>query len=374
MILNAFPLYRDRCTEKDSFGYTRQAWGRAGQVFPFVPTLGCPIEIATTLRPNIVKMVEFYNRRCGPVVVERLCWMFGKSIYPYKARYIHLADENRDVDILFLRNLKTIHGQLTGNDVTFSSPIKYHLETFVPSWRHQYKEDSPHRTLAYFHRKYVEWIDGFAYAQDDWEDARKFVESIDNGNSTVCDEDYFAHFVLAKPTIHDPFSLNNHSRPLRAGGLAFEKPSGNPFDTTRPEPLSIPRPERTLFSPKSGHNAIVLFDQIALQYTDVNLEYILSGTAVVSIKENYRVSRYRNELVRNPDLDCKWVIVNDILPMVFSINRDYRVTGDIRVNFILTYGEEVLVEVIDLHTNDYLGAVHFDLAMLALCAPNIAAC
>lgn len=372
MILTAFRLRRDRHTERDSFGYTRSVTGKMREMLPYAPEVGCPIETPLVVKTNLVKMVEHYDRKNGPVVVERLCWMFGTELYPFKARYLHLNKDHitGDSDLLFLQNMKTIHQNLTRNHIVFSSAIQCHFETCIAPWHGIDLRDY----VSYLKNRYGDWIGSFAYSREScWEDAGRFIRMFDEGYAPCQAENFFKEYVIPKPPIRDPFTLNNHASPLSARGLVFEKPLSNPFDTSAPNEIVIDHPEKTLYSPEAGYASIAALEQISLQYSDLSLEYILSGTAFVSCKENYRVSRYRDRKVYDADVDCRWVIFTDVLPALSHEYPDVRFIHDIRVTFLMTYGEEVLIEVFDVYTNECLGAVHFDLAMLALCAPTIAA-
>lgn len=367
MILTAFRLRRDMNTERETFGYTRPAWERS-RFLSYTPSVGCPIEVPSTIKTDIVKMVEYYDDPRGPVVVERLCWKFGKSLHPYKVRYISLGKNYADRDILLLQNLKTIHDKISGCYVSFASPIKYYFDSMVAPW---YKQDIYEYT-SYLYGKYQEWIESFAYSQDGWGDTEQFIDLFDNGHANACSEDHFRHFMLPKPMIRDPYTFNTHASSFSAGSLAFERPMGNPFDTSPAPELVVRHPAHTLYSPKEAHGAIASLEQAATQYTDMNLEYILSGTVVVSVTERLCVSRYRDVKFHNAETDVRWVIINDVLRTLYLRNPDRRFMDDLRVTFVMSYGEEALVEVFTLDTNECLGAIHFDLAMLAMCTPSLA--
>lgn len=368
MILTAFSLRRNINTERDTYGYRLPAWGQISKLLPVSPILGCPIESPSTIRTNIIKMVEYYHRNQNPVIAERLCWKFGKDLYPYKVRHLSLGSVYMDKDILFLQNLKSIHDRLSGNSIHLASPVSYYFDTRVAPWY----DTELYRYTSYLYQKYRNWIETFAYAQDSWDETDRFIRYFDDGLTESCSEAHFEQFVLPTPMIQDPYTMNNFARPLTTGGLAFERPLGNPFDTSEPHELVIHHPEKTLYSPREAHRAIRSLDQVAMQYTDVNLEYILSGMAVISVTEKYCVSRYRDVKFHNAETDIRWVVLIDVLDVLYQKTRDLRLFDDIRVTFEMSYGEEVLIEVYHLINNECLCAVHFDLAMISLCVPGLA--
>ena len=334
----------------------------------YTPTLGCPIEAPTTIKVNVVKLIEYYERPNGPIVIERLCWKFGTQLFPYKARYINLDREYDDRDILFLQNVKAVQDKISGHSINFSSPIKYYFDTTIAPWY----DPELNRFVSYLYQKYQNWIDAYAYSQDKWDETEKFMSMLDSRGKMEGDEERFKHFILPNPTLHDPYTINNYARSLNTRDLVFEKPLGNLFDTSHPTELIINHPDKTLYSPREAHGAIVSLEQIASQYTDVNLEYILSGAAVIKVVEKYCVSRYRDKLFHNIEIDVRWIIINDVISLLYYKTNNIKFMEEIRVSFIMSYGEEVLIEVYHLNTNEHLGSIHFDLAMLALCVPNIA--
>lgn len=372
MLLAAFRLSRDKHTERDSFGYTRQRISKIRQEpSVYSPLLGCSIEIPTTIKSNIVKMVELYNRQFGVVVVERLGWMFGKDIYPYKARYINIdkTHSGSDVDILFLDNMTKIHKNLSGTHCSFYSPIQYHVNSQAQPWHNNHA----HGNLNCLADKYRNWMGSFAYAHDHWGDTERFIDHFDNGPVPFNVENLFKDFILPRPPIRDPFTIHNHNKPISAYHLSLEKGLLKPFDVTPPQELTINHPEKTIYSPKVSQMTIDNLDQIALQFSDVNFEYILSGTTIASVKQNYLISRYRNTILENVDADrdCRWVIIS-VFEIIYREFPNIKLFDEVRVNFVMSYGEEVLIEFFDYTTNECLGAIHFDLAMLSLCALCIA--
>jgi hypothetical protein len=373
MILTAFRLCRDRHTEHDSFGHVRPVLS-LNQIIPtYFPSLGCPIELnSIKIKTNIVKIVEYYNRNRGRIIVERLCWRFGTALYPYKARFIHIdkPDTRYDADLLFLPNLAMIHRTLTNNHITFTSPIQYYFNSTSPPWHRNHN----HEYLSYLNNKYKDWIGRFAYAHDCWADTERFVNTFDDCTYKDDSEDKFKTFHLPKPPTLDPFTLNNNSLPISTRNIIFENISCNMFDVSPPVELVINHPDKTIYSPKINRTTIGALEQIALQYSDLSLEYILSGGgAVVSCKENYLVSRYRDRVIIDVEKDCRWIVVNEVLETLYHKFHDARIVSDIKVTFVMTYGEEALIEVFEYYTNECLGVVHFDMAMLVLCVPSIAA-
>lgn len=371
MLIAAFRLNRDRHTEKDAFGFTRTVTGWTEQYRTHLPILGCPIETPITLKTKLVKLIEFYNRSLGRIVVERICWMFGTSLYPYKVRFIHLDSPHHanDVDILLLQNMTIIHRNLTHNNVQFSSPVQYLFDTASAPWHNNHQ----HEFLAYLNSKYRYWVDYFAHGHDRWKDTERFVDSFDSASVQDNLENYFKEFILPRVPILDPLTLNYHTKPLDTRNLVFEKSAIVPFDVTEPIELTINHPIKTLYSPKINPNAINIFDQLTAQYSDLSFEYILSGMAIIDIKENYKISRYKEMLYIDAEKDVTWLIINVVFDIILHHFNDRRLFSDVRVCFILTYGEEALIEFYTYETNDCIGAVHIDLAMLALCGTNIAA-
>ena len=368
MILTAFRLRRDRNTERESFGYTRLS-SHIENIPTYSPMLGCPIEIPTILKTNIIKIVEYYNRSTGPVVVERLCWKFGSSLYPFKARFISLQHTRHDTDLLFLKNMGTIHEKLTGNQVSFSSALEWHFNTYhslnqwFPNFSYEY--------LEYLTQKYGDYINKFSYLSDDWNAAKKFMRLLDDDLNYDYVENQFTHVILPKPTIQDPFTQNNSSTFLHTRGLAFENCYYKPFDVSQPQEIEIKHPEKTLYSPKECHGILKDLHHIASEYTDLNLEYILSGT--VTISKNHKLCVNRYGVSQTQDLSSMFrLILPEILVVLHYYYPDIRLVGDVRISVEMTYGDESLIEVYDATTNDFLGGIHFDLAMLSLCAPNIA--
>ena len=384
MILNAIRLHRDRVTERDTFGYTRPVWNQMRYLAHKTPTLGCPIESDRPIQNRIIKLVEHYVREEGEFIIERFCWHQNRLLYPFRARYIHLdstpiltSDDTRlydalDNNIMFLPNLQVIHRLQSGLDVSMMSSLQYHLNT-APS---PYYYNTAHEYLMDLRHRYAGWIDGFGWMCDDWSASDEFVDSFRDSSNFVYDEYHFRLAVLPKPKFLDPFSIDAHARALSTREINPVESSLRMFDLAEAPPLEIKHPDRTYFSPAGCHPALACIEQIYRHYTDLKIEYILQGNDFLAKHVHYRVNRYRNVPPEQTVDDVRWTICNDLLPWLRSrtndINERMRYVGDVRVVFTLSFGEEALFEAFDNRTGDLLGAIHFDLAMLSLCAPDVA--
>lgn len=384
MILNAIRLHRDRITERDTFGYTRPVWDQMRYLAHKTPTLGCPIESDRPIQNRIIKLIEHYVREEGEFVVERFCWHQDRSLYPFRARYIHLnakpmptSGDTRlydalDNNIMFLPNLQEIHRLQSGIAPSMMSSLQYYLNTSPPPFHHS----SAYEYLMNIRHRYAGWIDGFGWMCDDWNAANEFVESFRYDSRFVYDEYHFRLAVLPKPKFLDPFSINAHARALSTREISPVESSMRMFDLSEAPPLEIKHPEHTHFSPAGCHPALACIEQIYRHYTDLKVEYILQNNEFRAKHVHHRVNRYRNVPAEQSVDDVRWTICNDLLPWLRTrtndINDRLRFVDDIRVVFTLSFGEEVLFETFDNRTGDFLGAIHFDLAMLSLCASDIA--
>lgn len=379
MILSAFRLARDPRTEGQTFGYQRPFWPDGAKIYHhFTPMLGQPLEVETTLVTNLVKMVECYQREFGMVVVERLAWAFGGQLYPYRIKYVRTAQRGYlDDPILFLPNMSTIHRKLTGLDVSFASPLQYYLNSGATDpWGNAHDPwYQPTRSgpIMEIYDRHRNAIDGLATQDTDWKSMRDFLGTLDHERSAENLERHFANDCVPKMPILDPISQQSWCRPLRSRDLAFDRPLGNPYDTTPVAELVIEHPAVTRYSPQDCHRHAMTCEEIAQEYTDIKLEYILSERRIADRTIHHMVSRYRdNPNTRLSIHRCDWLIL-DVLSTALGQSDVTPLLDNVVVSLQLTYGDEVLIEIYTPDKKHCLYAVHLDLALLALCASSVVA-
>lgn len=367
MILTAFKLERDRHTATESFGYERQLWpGHVG--VSHYPKLGCPIaDVGVPLRTNVVKIVELYDRE-EMVVVERLAWRVGRLLYPYRAKYIRpVTQDYQDDPILFLANMSAIHRQLSRIDVRFVSPLAYCLESVVdavagaPAARYMLDVQARHRDA----------LETFAPQETDIINLRDFMLAAENdcfykvgrSGQVLPSED----LIMARPPVAEPMAARFAARPLSASAIAPGGVGNNPFDTSEVPAIEIRHPVVTRYSPEDHHPVARMCDQLSYQYSDVEIEYILSGREVRGHQVNHLVSRYHD--ATNDAVSYCQMIIETAADIAFK-----RCVGRVvHARFQLTYGDEVLIEFYTPDRAHCLVAVHLDLAMIALCASGVIA-
>ena len=245
MILNAFRVERDRCTEQDGFGYERPLWPWNCRPFQdFEPSLGSPIMVHPKLVTNIVKIIELYWSGTDPIVVERLAWLFNNTVFPYRVRYIHRVEKMWNVDpVVFLPNMSGIYRIITGNDMFLVSPLDYYLGRMV------YDPDITTRIQDYaesvlkFERPR---LSGIAAQETDHAALREFLTYMDSD----CDPSGIEYTVMPKLESVDPLSHKFTSGGIPTRHLVCAGYSSNPFDTSPVGCIPITHPEVTVYSPE----------------------------------------------------------------------------------------------------------------------------
>ena len=369
MLLAMIPLARDGYTESPSFGYERSLWPPGTHLYQHhAPNLGCPIGIETKLVKNLVKLIELHPRHNGFVIAERLAWRFGNSLYPFRVKYIQdKMDIRCEEPLLFLSNMGAIHRKLTHLDVSFSSPLRFYLETVpLASLANPISRDYVKSVCNDHHMG----IDDTAAQETDRLALKDFL--------TCLDTEYpygFERFVLPKASVEESVSHLFHSAPLQARNLLLMGTGNNPFDTTASPPIEISHPEVTIYSRKSYHDVAMLCDLVSSYYTDVKLEYILSERGIVEKEIHHIISRYFERT--RPNLvsvlhHCTTIAV-DVVSIASHRHPEWRsLYRELIITVEISYGDEALIEI---YTPDRvcLFAVHLDLAMIALCASGVIA-
>ena len=366
MILTAFKLERDRNTETESFGYQRPLWfyydrdsqySRLGhpianpddRVSPYA-RLGCPITNPYPVRFNIVKIVEYHRHDGIPVVVERLAWQFGRDLHPYRAKYIRPASKDYcDEPILFLANMSAIHQKLSGIDIQFVTPLGYCLDVLTETEI----EDTPFsRYMKDIQRRHRTALQELSTQEPDLDSLRKFI-------------------VTSLPIL-EHIGIKFASRPLPVSAVSTVSVMDNPFDTSSVPAISIKHPEVTLYSPEAYHDIARMCNHLSYQYSDVKINYILSGCRLVGKQVVHLVSRY---LDATDDVHAYCERIIESAAYIIDKTSPALTSWDSQmwVDFELTYGDEVLIEVYTIDRKQCLIAIHLDLAMVALCSSGVIA-
>ena len=365
MLLAAFKLSRDKPTEKYNFGYKRPLWpGNTRPYQHYAPTLGCPIEIETKITTNLVKMIELY-RFDDVVIAERLTWMIGTDLYPFRVRHIRVNKLYEDEPLLFLPNMGTIHRIHTGLGVSLTSPLRFYIDTI--NFHYQMEPDT-HRYLEYLLNHFS--LDGVVSQETEACALRNIL--------SLLDENYIhgiESFISSGITTTDPISQNFFNKRMKARNLIYSSKGDNPFDTSPPLPIEITHPDVTKYSPREYHEIAKTFELLTRHFTDVKFRYILSldNRTVLDHQVYYLVSRYPNS---NEDIAKHYMFA--IIQQIASIEIPEHpgwisITRNIVICIEASYGEEVIIEIYTENEKTCLLAIHLDLAMIALCSSGVIA-
>lgn len=376
MILNAFRLTRDPITERNTFGYTRRISPSSIILDPTIhgAVFGHQIQSDNRITTNIVKMIEFYNRIDGDYIVERYSWIEGADLYPFKANYLNLRTSEHK-SLLFIENIRKIHRLINPIDLDIVSPIQYHFDSVTqPHYTVRKYDDNDY--FKYLHNKYHSQINDFSSADREWGILEEFIESCDIGRPIVYEEDYFKHFILPNPPIQDPYSFKYNNTKLATRNISPVEFSQRLFDVSEVGYLRLKDINNLHLSPHSCHSAFAELIELAKYVTDLSCELYLSGGSLYDQKIHYCVNRYIDIVdIENIIKGLKWIVLTIIIPKlelhITDIDDRFILLDDIKVNVIISYNEEVLFEVFNIHSNTILGIIHFDLAMLSLCASDI---
>lgn len=375
MLLTVFPLLRDPATRHHTYGYCCPSRHHFRPTF-FTPELGGQLHRSdgASFEIPLVKMVEYYQSNdehnySGPIILERLAWKNQSNLYIYRLKYIRPVSVNiNDPNLLILPNLNTIHSKITNTGVMFTSPFTYQINNMPRSISNP--EGMHYITDIY--RRDLRMLDVLVRQHGSWDSSNAIFDRIDQFYPWCEIEEYLESKILPRLPVLDPLTGHIWKAPLAMRDLIHETHEGSPFDVTAPAPLDVPAADIMLFSPKEFHDIAIYFETMHMEYTDIKIEYILSGRKSVSdLRLHYAISRYhvRPSLA---ELHRKLTFIALASEAIADELYD-KIASKMCLRIILTlnYNEEAMVEIYDGTSAHCLLAVHLDLAMLALTTGSV---
>ena len=385
MITAAIPLTRDAVTRRPTFGYEGYSSKRTTVHEPlpgFILGLGDP---NTTVKPNLVKLVEMYAKGDEPIFVERLCYKSGRDLFPYHAKFITRRPED-DISIVFAGNIEKAISGIIRLPVSTMTPGGYMLQTTCRphDMRYPYTSEG-YDAVSHEYKRAPNLVDCVANANTDWHEV---VEALDRviwdhhglihyGNRSYVNPNIYD---VLRPTLPvlDPMTMTHFNRSIPSSYYSITGSGTKYSDVSPARPITIPEPDKTVYTQKEYHEVLKLLTEVKL--TDVSIGYILSNVSHILDRDiKIMVDRYhRSHLDEKVDFDISSEVgkCDAIIKMAALIT--WQTLGlptmyeDVFAVLTITYGDEALIEFYEYETNHIIHACHFDMALAALCSHSVA--
>lgn len=330
-----------------------------------------------SIHPALYKSVECgesYMPFGGPrrtIVAERLFYRDANGEFvPYRIRY-RVRGMSASESYLYHNNMRRIHRELSGVHPKAADPIQRYIGALL-DMGNDYLTDSLWEVNAMLESHSV--ASNFSRECYDGHDVGRQLDRI---GFQISNRQPLTVVDLGVPIIPKGDTLTRQwdQGPISHGKLHDYSDRGLLNDYPLPAAIEITHPEVTAYTPESLRDVVGDLDKISA--TDLDLEYILqSGTCVLSVV-HHAIDRYAwlapSNLSDRMLCDALIEKIRFWLVRLLSKEPTHQLGeyDEIKVRIRKTFNDEAYVSFTPRCSSDPLLAVHFDLAMLALCGHGV---
>lgn len=380
MIIFKMILPRDYHTRSSTFGFVDQYYIKTYYDLMIVPNFGIQITADhPKFPPSIIKIIEYYPIGSQDAYIERLCFVDGKYLYPYRIKYI-TPDKKYDTQLVVPYALEQIHKIIDSrNCLDIITPGSLYIDHIRPGKR---GDLPPNKKNIY--EKYgsdLMLMSNLCPDNLQWYDVYDEIKRTDSFNNSVGRTmqnwylDVFAEeLLMPKVAFPDPLTVKTIIDPIKEQDLYYYGGVGSrTINMSQPKELEIKYPHMTKLSPKEQMTTVSFLSDVG--YSDLELEYILSNRTINKRTIRFLHDRYHQKL--NTDTELK--ICDRAVLSCFDSCRDVSSTEEyedlmfqaVRVVFKKTFNDEAVFEFYNYQTDRPIRVIHLDLALLSLCSMGV---